>query len=74
MHHYKKLAVRLFILSAMLVGILSMPKPASACSVCFSTCTLTCEQHCICSYQACVHAGALGCDLVLEQCSANCQL
>lgn len=70
MHHYKKLAARLFILGAMLAVVFSMPQPAFACD---SACQ-ACVHRCIVSYQACVRAGAEGCDIVLEQCSNNCQL
>ena len=70
MHNYKRPAARLLILGAMLIGVVSMPKPAFACD---SACQ-SCETHCRKNYQACVLSGAFGCDIVLEQCSANCQL
>lgn len=62
---YKKMLSRLLILSSLIMGIIFLAQPATA--------ALTlCEQQCLAGYRSCVHSGAQGCDLLLDQCTCNC--
>lgn len=65
MSSYKKVASRLLVLGALIVGAssLSQPPPAYA---------LTYQDYCDIDYQHCVQQGLLGCDEVYAACVSRC--
>lgn len=65
MSNYKRIASRLLILGALIVGaILSQPKPAMA----FNPCQTACFN----AYRTCLASGAQGCDADLTDCLSGC--
>jgi hypothetical protein len=65
MSSYKKVASRLLILCALIVGALSLSQPTRAYA-------LSCQELCDIDYQHCVQQGALGCDEVYALCVSRC--
>jgi hypothetical protein len=65
MSSYKKVASRLVVLGALIVGAWSLAQPAPVYA-------LTCQEQCDFDYQRCVQQGQLGCDEVYVTCVSRC--
>jgi hypothetical protein len=65
MSSYKKVATRVLVLGALMVGAWSLAHPTPAYA-------FTCLEDCQASWQNCVSGGLQGCDEIYFTCANNC--
>jgi hypothetical protein len=65
MSSYKKVASRLLVLGALIVGALSLAQPTRVYA-------FTCLEDCQASWSNCVSEGLQGCDEIYFTCANNC--